>query len=210
VSEREEALREVGRLRARVEELETSPAVQRAAVEDLGLMWLHACGTVGYGEHPTCGLRTLHSGPWFPLYIGDIDPLVLRLPKVPSGTAALVGIESGRRYARDDAPGDDGEPGWFEGNIGGTLGEVLDGEPEGVRVELGPLRGPRTWPKLDDLPSDIKTIRGASGRTYHQSHFAQSIPIFCEHTDDGRPTGPAIPFHALQTFDGPLTEVLDG
>jgi hypothetical protein len=94
------------------------------------------------------------------------DPRKLSLPKVPEGTEALTGIESGRRYAR--GTDSSGETVWAAGIIGGTLGEVLDGEPDGVRVELAPPREPRTWPKLDeehaDLPGTVSVERHGTWR----------------------------------------------
>jgi hypothetical protein len=140
----------------------------------------------------------------------ESGPLVLTLPEVPEGAVALITRnQDGDEVRFVPAPAHPGSWVMASGSPTGDwlLVEILRGFDGSVTVELAP---PRTWPKLDELTEDIKTVRGASGRTYHQSHFAQSIPIFCEHTDDGRPTGPAIPFHALQTFDGPLTEVLDG
>lgn len=88
--------------------------------------------------------------------VAQPDPLVLSLPEVPEGTEALTGIESGRRYAR--GTDSSGETVWAAGIIGGTLGEVLDGEPDGVRVELALPREPRTWPKLDDAPDGVSKV----------------------------------------------------
>ena len=71
------------------------------------------------------------------------DPLVLRLPEVPKGAVALVGVRSGRRYPFHEESGgwrnDDGEGAPWK------LSAVLHREqPEGVRVEIVPPREPRT------------------------------------------------------------------
>jgi hypothetical protein len=71
------------------------------------------------------------------------DPLVLRLPEVPEGAVALVGVRSGRRYPFHEESGgwrnDDGEGAPWK------LSAVLHREqPEGVRVEIVPPREPRT------------------------------------------------------------------
>lgn len=136
----EKAVMEV--LGERDENYEWAERLSQAIAEHLG---------VDIGEHSNANL------PWQAALIAledaaAPDPLVLRLPEVPEG-ATLVGIESGRRYTEQD-PCADGTRIWSDGPIGGTLGEVLDGEPDGVRVELAPPREPRTWPKLDDQSDD--------------------------------------------------------
>jgi hypothetical protein len=105
---------------------------------------------------------------------------------------------AGRRYAL--GLDSSGETIWAEGIIGGSLGEVLDGEPKGVRVEMAPPREPRTWPKLDDAPDDLQKVWGASSRTWVRNGrrwLGLGNGMECES------------FAELQSFDGPLAEVLD-
>jgi hypothetical protein len=140
---------------------------------------------------------------------GDEDAQrILTLPKVPEGAVALVTNGSGdgtlrwRRgvddtWVRDDQPYDD------EGH---TLYELLT-YGDSVRVEMAPPREPRTWPKLDSAPDDLRLFKGASGRQYRR-HALPSLDRWYHDADeegheDWRPLA------YWQQIDGPLTEVFD-
>lgn len=97
----------------------------------------------------------------------ESGPLVLTLPEVPAEAVALIGVESGERWNREDGYGDWGTR-WELSTRPGftlTLAEVLDREAHGVTPEFAPPREPRTWPKLtdqsdDDLPDVVQIIGG--------------------------------------------------
>lgn len=131
------------------------------------------------------------------------QPVVLRLPEVSPDTTLVVQSDEGNDVLFLPTKG-----GWWRGpnDVHGVwkLGKILDMWGEACPKP----REPRTWPKLDVISDDVKAIRGASGKVYHLSHFSQSIPVFREHSEDGEPIGPGRPFHALQTYDGPLDEVV--
>ena len=113
---------------------------------------------VDIGEHSNANL------PWQAALIAledaDAAPLVLSLPEVPPGTVALIGVETGRRWARDGNV-------WTRPDDGSTVrfARVLDEEFGSVRAEMAPPREPRTWPKLDAVPEidDLPDMVEVSG-----------------------------------------------
>jgi hypothetical protein len=128
-------------------------------------------------------------------------PRTLTLPEVPEGAVALVGVKSRRRYTPSGEPTPNG---WIDhaAEMVITLAEVLDNEGS-VTVEMAPPREPRTWPRLDAVPDDLRHVRGASGTVYARSSGTFAF--------NGYRGGQSVTrsLHALQEEDGPLTEVLD-
>jgi hypothetical protein len=119
--------------------------------------WLHA-----YVESPQfvgacdeCGETATdprHNLP--PQHAATPQSAVLCLPEVPEGAVALKGNSTGDRYVPHATRGS-----WVAPNYTGALHVVLAREhPEGVTVEFAPPREPRTWPKLDDAPSDVGAV----------------------------------------------------
>lgn len=137
------------------------------------------------------------------------DPLVLTLPQVPEGAVALGGASSGTRYPAHESGGwrnpDDGGAPW-------KLSAVLDREGS-VTVEMAPPREPRTWPKLDGAPDEVRKVRGQSGcfyiRTNDPTIRGASVPLWAWSNGSMTDLGNARPFSEWQELDGPLTEVFD-
>lgn len=121
------------------------------------------------------------------------DPLVLSLPEVPRKDVTLVGA-GGARFVPV------GGASWqakVEGGRSFGLGELIDLAGP-LTVEMAPPREPRTWPKLDGAPDDLKAVKGASGLVYPRD--PSGLDIF----------GPSrMSLSTLQRTDGPLTEVFD-
>lgn len=131
-------------------------------------------------------------------------PLVLTLPEVPPG-AVLAGA-SGHDYVLRGGVWDDVVGPWS-----GKLGAVLDREhPKGVTVELAPPREPRTWPKLDAAPVDLKAFTGRSGTRYVRSAKVSTYAAFVPESKvgDARELISCATASHWQEIDGPLTEVL--
>lgn len=130
------------------------------------------------------------------------DPSVLSLPQVPDGAVALVG---GRRWVRSErAPekwklADGPHPHALAG-----LGAVLDTEGPVTVV----MREPRTWPRLDGAPEDVKAAKGASGNVWRPSDGVTEPPLWCWEDESSNRHG-FHPFSLVQQLDGPLTEVFE-
>jgi hypothetical protein len=139
------------------------------------------------------------------------DPLVLTLPKVPrvfeisKAPEGVVRVKDsqGDVWALDEYDGlwHCDEQGWS------PLPWHLLLADHGDLVEMAPPREPRTWPKLDSAPDDLRLFKGASGRQYRR-HALPSLDRWYHDADeegheDWRPLA------YWQQIDGPLTEVFD-
>lgn len=91
--------------------------------------------------------------------VPDLPAAPLTLPEVPEGAVAAVGANSGDRYTvkRDDRYYDR-RPTFETESWWGDIGELLSREPLGVTFETAPPREPRTWPKLEGPPDDLRLV----------------------------------------------------
>jgi hypothetical protein len=130
------------------------------------------------------------------------DSLVLSLPEVPEGAVALRGETTGHRWTETEFGR------WVDEETGQVRGflQVLEREHV-VRVELAPPREPRTWPKPDDAPKDLRAVQGASGRVY-RPHDQGEDALWYWRDEFGTRQG-FEPFANVQYADGPLTEVTE-
>jgi len=89
------------------------------------------------------------------------QPIVLTLPVVPDGAVALIGNKTGKRYTWDPYRSEYSYPKadlttdvWWT-----NYAAIMQREhPEGVTVEMAPPPEPRTWPKLDPAPADLRAV----------------------------------------------------
>lgn len=135
--------------------------------------------------------------------LAPADPSVLSLPQVPPGTVALITRNrDGDEVRFIPAPGHPDSWVMASGSPTGDwlLVEILRAFDGSVTVVM---REPRTWPKIDNAPDDLKKVEGASGRRYAfrtRDGAWESIGDGGEHECDS--------LASLQNYDGPLTEVL--
>jgi hypothetical protein len=128
-------------------------------------------------------------------------PLRLTLPEVPRKGVTLVGSQ-GTRFVPVGGASWQAE---VEGGRCFGLGELLDLAAP-LTVEAPP-RKPRTWPKLDDAPPDLRAVRGASGRVYRPHDDGRDARWYYVDAAHGKLGFESFAEIAYQ--DGPLTEVLD-
>lgn len=127
------------------------------------------------------------------------EPLVLTLPQVPDGAVALeVPDDADGKIRFIPAARDEYDKAWRQEDTGILygFGDILTTHVSVTVV----MREPRTWPRLEDAPEDLKVVRGATGMIYRLSGLGWEA-------DDDSATCDSLP--SLQNYDGPLAEVLD-
>lgn len=136
------------------------------------------------------------------------QPVVLRLPEVPEGAEALVGRKTGWRWLPYSEDGWQngagmGDADWAEG----TFAEVLAIEhPDGVTLEFAPPREPRTWPKLDPTPSEVRTVQIIGGPNHAEVWRRDAgMSLF---RPAGEPDGAALSLAELREL-GDVREVIE-
>lgn len=194
-------LRERDELRAKLTESEISVAAMRATLDRL-----FAELDVEVDVEALAAIQVMKDALAIAkLVTPPADPSVLSLPQVPPGTVALITRNrDGDEVRFIPAPGHPDSWVMASGSPTGDwlLVEILRAFDGSVTVVM---REPRTWPRLDAAPDDLRSFKGASGKKYMRHQLQQLDRWHAQGNDaeDWRPMA------YWQQVDGPLEEVFE-